>query len=361
MISVLIAGGYGVVGTQVAQILARRHPQLQLLLGGRHPHEAEPLAASLPQAMTQRLDLDALDPLAPLKALPDVILVAANDRHDHLLRSSLRRGIAIVDITRWTERVRDALAWATAIKPTTPVVLASSWMASVPATLAVEAARGFESLSRIDLDILYALRDRAGPNSVEYMDRLATPFFAQLEHRRVLRAPFSEHRRVAFGPDHAYTTALFDSPDQMSLPALTGVGTVAAHLGFDHEASNTLLRGIVRSGLWRAISGPAFTRLRRKLLFNPGAGDHHRVRITLQGLAVGGGARRIVIDVDDPAGQTHLTALGAAVQVERVLGLGGTDSAAPGVQFAEAATDASWLRGRLIEAGVGVRTSQTDI
>jgi hypothetical protein len=361
MTTVLIAGGYGVVGAQVAALLAERHPALRLLLGGRHPDAAETLAASLPCARPQRLDLDADDPLATLETTPDVILVAANDGHDRLLRSGLRRSIPVVDITRWTERVRDALAWTAAVAPRAPVVLASSWMAAIPATLAVEAARAFAVLARIDLDILFALRDRAGPNSVEYMDRLATAFMAQLDHRRVLRTPFSEHRSVSFTPEGTFTTALFDSPDQMTLPAITGAASVAAYIGFDHEVSNTMLRGIVRSGLWRAISGPAFTGLRRKLLFNPGPGDHHRVRVTLNGYGADGRARRCTIDIDDPAGQTHLTALGAAVQVERVLGLGNHLAAAAGVQFAEAQTDATVLRQRLADAGVDIRLEQTDV
>ena len=42
--AVLIAGGYGVVGEQVAQIMRQRHPDIPLILGGRNPQKGESLA-----------------------------------------------------------------------------------------------------------------------------------------------------------------------------------------------------------------------------------------------------------------------------------------------------------------------------
>jgi len=358
MSSILIVGGYGVVGHQAAHLLATRQPQVELLIGGRDPCKAAAVADALPRAAPARIDLDAEDPLAAFGTMPDLVLTVANDTHDRLLRSALQRGVALVDITRWTARVQDALAWAAAVPPRAPLVLASSWMAAVPATLAVAASPAFATLSRIDLDILYAMRDRAGPNSVEYLDRLATSFESRVEGRRVVRQPFSEARRVAFTAQHDYTTALFDSPDQMTLPALAGAATVTAHIGFDDQISNHLLRGLVRSGLWGAISGPAFTGLRRKLLYNPGTGGHHRVRVTLQGCDATGRSLQQTIDLDDPAGQTHLTAVGAVIQAERVLGLGGHAAARPGVQFAEALTDAALVEQVLSDNGVHLHRSE---
>lgn len=359
MNSILIAGGYGVVGSQITQRLALRQPQLELLIGGRNPQSAAALVERLPRARAVRLDLDAADPLAALETMPDLVMAIANDPNDRLLRSALHHGVALIDITRWTARVQDALALAATSRIRAPLVLASSWMSAIPATLAVDAARDFSALARIDLDILYAMRDKAGPNSVEYMDRLTVPFQARVDGLRVQRIPFSVTRSVAFGPALTYTTGLFDSPDQMTLPGLTQAATVTAHIGFDDEISNHFLRGLIRSGLWRAISGPAFTGLRRKLLYNPGQGDHHRVRITLEGQDHQGRSLRRVIDLDDPAGQTHLTATGAVVQAERVLGLGNHTAAPPGVQFAEALTDATLLRQTLASSAIELRVSES--
>ncbi|MED3013743.1 Saccharopine dehydrogenase, partial [Bacillus thuringiensis] len=40
--TVLIVGGYGVVGSQIAQILHDRHPDLEIRLGGRTLGKALP-------------------------------------------------------------------------------------------------------------------------------------------------------------------------------------------------------------------------------------------------------------------------------------------------------------------------------
>ena len=42
--AVLIAGGYGVVGSQIARFVRKRHPDLPLIIGGRNPDKAESLA-----------------------------------------------------------------------------------------------------------------------------------------------------------------------------------------------------------------------------------------------------------------------------------------------------------------------------
>ncbi len=357
---ILIVGGYGVVGEQIAGLLAQRQPQLTLWLGGRHPQKAPIALAQLPQVSTVRIDLADSDPLTHLQEMPDLIVVAANDTDDLLLRSALRRGVPLIDITRWTARVRDALAWTTATSPHAPVVLASSWMASIPATLAAAEACAFQQLHSIDIDVLYTLRDRAGPNSVEYMDRLAEPFEAHVDGRRTRRKPFSMSRRVTFAGLRPYTTALFDSPDQLTLAAITGAKTVSTCIGFDHEPSNRLLGSMIRSGLWRAISGPRFQWLRHKLLYNPGTGDHHRVQVRLKGLDHDGHPLQRIVMVDDPAGQTHLTAVGAVIQIERVLGLAGHGAATPTVQFAEACTNVAPLLDALIATGVVVQRTGYD-
>jgi hypothetical protein len=60
------------------------------------------------------------------------------------------------------------------------------------------------------------------------------------------------------------------------------------------------------------------------------------------------------MEVNDPEGQTHLTAVGALIQVDRILGLNGHIAARAGAQYAEAETDPALLRSTLEEFGVTV-------
>lgn len=355
--SVVIVGGYGVVGSQVASLLASRDPQLELLIAGRDAIKAAVVADTLPRAQAVAVDLDDIDPLHRLSQLPDLVLCAANDLHDKLLCACAVRGIALIDITRWTARIQDALRVLPAVGGAeAPVVLASSWMASVPATLAVHDARSMHRVTSVEIDVLYALADRAGPDSVAYLDRLATPFEAMVDGEWVRRRPFAESARVAFdGAGHA-TTYRFDTPDQMTLPAITGAGSVTARIAFDDAWATGALALLIRSGIWRLISGPRFAGLRRRMLYNPGEGSHHRIRIQLSGRdAQGAGVSRELI-LDDPAGQTHLTAVGAVIQIERVMGLRGHERAAvpEGAQYAEAVTDGALAVETLRDCGVTV-------
>ncbi|MEI6450371.1 MAG: hypothetical protein WCP98_10540 [Actinomycetes bacterium] len=90
-------------------------------------------------------------------------------------------GIPYVDITRWTERVRGAVSLAGRRSLRAPIMLSSGWMAGVASVVAVALSRHLERVDRIDIGVLYSLKDQAGPNSAEYMDRLATPFEVMLE------------------------------------------------------------------------------------------------------------------------------------------------------------------------------------
>ena len=222
--NVLIVGGYGVVGRQIAALLASRHPGASLTLAGRSASAAQAAAREVPGAQGLRVDIAAPAPLAGLDRLPDVVVCAANDADDHLLAQAAARGIPLIDITRWTERIHSGAARLPALPGgpavRAPIVFASSWMAGVAATLAREAAAAFGEVERIDIDILYALKDRSGPNSVEYMDRLATPFRVTEDGRSVLVRPFGDLRDVAFGGGPSARTARtsrFDAPDQFGV------------------------------------------------------------------------------------------------------------------------------------------------
>ena len=47
MQAIVILGGYGVVGSQIAHILRQSHPNLPLVLAGRNPQQAQQLVAEL--------------------------------------------------------------------------------------------------------------------------------------------------------------------------------------------------------------------------------------------------------------------------------------------------------------------------
>lgn len=350
--AVLIAGGYGVVGRQIAQAIRQHHPELPLIIAGRNPAKAEALARELTSADTVKLDTEQPSPLGDLRLR--AILAAVNDPHDYLLMDAIRAGIPYVDITRWTERVRGAVSLATSESLRAPIMLSSAWMAGVASVVAVALSRQLARVDRIDISVLYALKDKAGPNSTEYMDRLATPFEVMLDGARVRVLPFTDPRGVAFPGGYTAKAYRFDTPDQLTLPHSTGAKTVAARIAFDDAMTTGLLVALVRSGIWRLFSGERFTPVRRGLLYNPGSGASHEIVIEVAGVDDNDDAKTVRATVADPEGQTHLTAVGALVQLQRLLGLDGALPPAPGVVYPDTAPQVASALQVLRSSGVTV-------
>lgn len=351
---VLVAGGYGVVGSRIAAVLRARHPQMRLALAGRTPKSGAELARTLGHAVPVRVDVSEADPLADISPLPKLVIAAVNDADDHLLLACVRRGIGYIDITRWTENMRSAIIrLACEDVSGAPVIFSSSWMAGIAAILARGAANRLGGAASIDIDILYAMKDMSGPNSVEYMDRYAIPFEVVTNGRRQKIYPFSDPRNVDFATGALIRVYRFDAPDQMTLPLITGAPTVATRMGFDSKSATLMLKFMIKTGVWAAISGARFRRFRHGLLHNPGPGDHHRIVIDV----LGTDGRRERMLADDALGQTHLTACGAVIQAERALGLLGQHPARSGVQFAEAETD-DIAASRILEE-LGVKITQS--
>lgn len=333
--AVVIAGGYGVVGEQAAHIIRQRHPALPLFLAGRNPEKGEVLARTLANAQSLKLDIQRDKPLNGL--MPRAIIGLVNDPVNHLMLDAVDKGIPYLDITRWTEQVRTTIFDLSGRQLRAPVVLSSGWMAGVAAILAVAASRQLASVERIDIGVLYSLRDKSGPNSVEYMDRLATPFNVMLNGAWTSVFPLTDSRHLTFPGGYSAKVYRFDTPDHVTLPAATGAHTVSARIAFDNMAATRALVWLTRSGMWKLMSGPRFTRLRHALLHNPGPGASHELVVEVSGNDACHVPKTVRVTLADPQGQTHLTALGIAIQLERLLGLDGIPALAPGITYPDTA------------------------
>jgi hypothetical protein len=152
--------------------------------------------------------------------------------------------------------------------------------------------------------------------------------------------------------DHAERpAALVGTLEQTTLPVTLSVPTVETRMALQRTAALYGLIAMKRTGVLRVLARPALARVRAALLQRPGGGDFAGLTVT----ATCGGRSRSV-DLLDPLGQAHLSAVGAACAAERLLGLAGPELPA-GISFAEQsaapATDLELLR----QSGVVVRLS----
>ncbi|KNB54276.1 saccharopine dehydrogenase [Streptomyces caatingaensis] len=339
----LVVGGYGTVGAELARLAA---PSWPLLLTGRTPGRGRALANEL-GADVRRWDLGDAEPFS---ARPRAVVGTVNDHDDRVLRAALRGGVPYVDITRWTTRLQRALAVAAVTPPRAPVLLSSGWMGGVSPLVAAALADGLGGASSVEIAVRYDLRDRAGADSVEFMDRLGLDYEVTEGGRRRPVTPLSGAGRVTIG-GHRTTVARIDTPEQFTLPAALGVDTAVTRIGFSATASTTALLALGRTGFFRWGRGDRFRALRRSLLYSPGEGGTALVRVDVRGRGAAGEHRTAV--VRDPAGQAHLTAVGALLGLRRVLGEDGAPAPA-GVTFPEATPRPGLVLTALEKAGAEV-------
>jgi hypothetical protein len=347
----LIVGGYGLVGRQLSRLLRRRHPDLPIVLAGRHPEHASELAASIGASATV-VDAASETPLATLSERPAAVLAVVSDPHDHLLVDAMRHGLPYADIHRaGPASILDATAAAARERPTAPVLLSGSWLAGLSALMAAATVRELGHAERIDITVLASSDDRVGPDSWGFSDRLPWPYYAMRDGSRRPTQPLTGVRHVRCADHRERPAALVGTLEQTTLPITLGTPTVETRMALQSAAALYGLIALKRTGALRALARPGLAPLRAALLQRPGKGDFAGLTVT----ATGAG-RSASVDLLDPLGQAHLSAVGAARAAERLLGLAGPQLPA-GISFAEQsatpATDLELLR----QAGVVVRLS----
>ncbi|MEV4744128.1 saccharopine dehydrogenase [Streptomyces sp. NPDC049555] len=317
---VLLVGGYGTVGAELTRLAA---PSWPLLLTGRTPARGRALADETGATVRQ---WDLADP-RPFSAPVRAVVAAVNDPDDRVLRAALRGGVPYVDVTRWTSRLQRAAALAAVAPATAPVLLSSGWMGGVSALVAAALAPG--PGAAVEIAVRYDLHDRAGADSVEFMDRLGLDYEVTEGGRRRTVLPLTGTGTVDIG-GHRTKVARIDTPEQFTLPLALDAGTALTRIGFSANASTSMLLALKKTGFFRWGRGDAFRSLRRSILYAPGDGGVALMRVDVR--EQDGRTRTAV--VRDGAGQAHLTAVGALLGLRRVLG---EDGAPPpgGVVFPE--------------------------
>ncbi len=352
---VLIVGGYGVVGLQVAQIIRKQNAGLPLIIAGRSLEKANDAASEIDNARGVSLDISDDDPLAWLEEEIGAVIAAANDPDNALMRAAVARGIPYIDITRWTERLQEAVLLGSVLDIRAPVVLSSSWMAGIAAIVAKQAATELAQVEEIDTAILYRLADKAGPNSVEYADRLGIPFRVLKNGNWKTVKPMSEPAEVTFPGGFSTKVYRFDEPSQETLALYTGAKSASSRIAYDSASTTRMMAFLVGSGIWGLLSGPGFTKFRRSMLYNPGEGASHEIVTVVTGSDASGVKKTVRATILDPQGQTRLTALGAYIQLNETLGLDGQTPRGAGIYLPENISDPQKAIETLKQQGVEIQ------
>jgi hypothetical protein len=312
---ILLVGGYGVVGSRVATQLRRHHPGLQLVIAGRSHDKAANLARSLGNAEAAVVDTTNADPLASVKGEVAAVLALVHDHDDNLLRSAIARDLPYVDITRGVAAQTRAYFSASLSPVRAPTMLASNWMAGVPAILAMHLARNLAPIDSVTLSILYDMSETIGPDSADAGSTMSEPFMARVDGAWRKVEGLSDPVTVKFPSGRERPTVRVSMADVITLAQATRAKDVAVRIGIEPQRENP---------------GPV----------------SHEIVIEVVGPK---GRRRVTLL--DPHGQAHLTATGVVANLERVLCLNGPPLH-PGLSVPETAGDGERLIHLLRAEGV---------
>jgi hypothetical protein len=225
-------------------------------------------------------------------------------------------------------------------------------MAGVPAIIAMHQARTLATVSSISLSILFYGNDKGGPDSEGASDTLAEPFESRRNGEWKKTPSMGDPVPVRFPSGLERPVYRMAMADMMTLAQATGASDVAVRLGLDDATTGRITSFLVRTGLWSVLQSERMAWLKKRLSHNPTAqGAPHEIVIEITGQTTGGTPASLRATLLDPAGQSHLTAIGVVANLERLIGLGCTPLRA-GIAIPETSPDGARLLALLAAEGV---------
>jgi hypothetical protein len=330
---VLFAGGSGFVGRTAVRWFRQRHPSVRVLVGGRNLQAAGEVAQEVVAAEAVAIDLD--QPRLGLGADVAVaaVVMLAPEAGLRGLSYAQDLGVPYLNINAALTEIGPELAMFAHRATAAPVLLASHWMAGAAVFLALNSAKGFETVQSIRLGAIVDEQDPVGPAAIEDMERVhgAAPAAMVFEGgRRVWLSGDAAKGKFESVDGRSLDATAFSTFDTASLYAATG----AADIRFDlvNGASSIRRRG-----------GEAAT----------------EIVVEIEG-KVDGQTKRSRSMLEFKQGTASLTGLSVVLSLASVLGLNDRSPAPPGLYLPELLSDPKWFLDELRSAGAIIYEDSLD-
>ncbi len=323
---IAIIGGYGLVGGKIAQHLVADQEGLDLVLVGRDPEKGNDLAKKL-GAHTFKADLaDAASIHAAVEGA-DLVIGAVKDSELLVLSAAIAAKAAFVSITSGANEPGPVFAHVLQAKPVRPVALLPYWMAGPLTWVTLSVAKSLDNVDRVQMAALYDYADPIGPMTIADSESFGEGT-ALFRKNGIWTRGVAGQVAIRVDQDGAepFDAQLLDALDVSSVAAATSARNVAFYLG-SGDSVGTRNGGSASVDMYVEIDGQK---------------DGRPVR-----------TRTSIVD---PLGQANLTALGALIVCERVLGLDAAPVPLGGLWLPETLVDAATAVNRLQKKGVDIST-----
>ncbi|GAA4154082.1 hypothetical protein GCM10022217_10620 [Chryseobacterium ginsenosidimutans] len=303
--NILIVGGKGMVGKTIHRILQSRNQEYTIYIGSRK--EA---------IMEYDIMIDVNKPETFMNVVNrniDLIILAVNDKEDHILRFAIDNAIDYIDITKPTPDLVKALTIAAAIPNiNSRIVFSSGWMGGLVSGLMNTLSRVPENIQEAKLYVYYSVKDLAGESSAHFMaENVAKPFICYQSNRQIPVRHFlnSEDFKFSFGigKRQAYN---FDVPDLYILNQIEKIPTVHVKMTYDSKLITWLLGTFQKLRIFNILS----LKERRAIFGSSGNGDQSVFEIVIKDDQ---GEKKL--SLQSKKGQAELTALATVLHTEMLL------------------------------------------
>jgi len=326
---VLIIGGSGVVGFRAARTLRRFHPDLPLAIAGRDLEKAERKARELGNAHAVKVNLERPDLGLPDGNSYSAVVMFLKDDTLNGMKYAQATGAGYIGISSGLFEIGPDVAQYIHQPASTPILLASHWLAGTATLPILHFVKDFQSVDVIDIGVLLDDQDMGGPAAYADYERMTTavPGVMVLQEGQFVWLKPGETSRPFTSVDGTRMAAQAYSPfDVISLASATDAKSIRLDLALGETSSRR--------------QGKPFST---------------EIIVEIEGIRKDGSTGRHRYEIVHPEGQAALTALGVTLGVEGLLGLVNGQVAKPGLYFPEVLIESSHMMRRLEEIGTVIR------
>jgi hypothetical protein len=322
---VLLLGGSGTVGSRTARTLRKLQPDLPIVIAARDAAKAAAVAAEVGgPTTTTAVDLSRQDLGLPPGAAFSAVVALLKDPWLNSLKYAQSRGLPYLSFASFSFEIGPEIAHYVQGPTSAPVLLLGHVFGGVGTLAALHFARAFKTVESIALAGVVDPDDQGGPSSQADFERLMKDCPSSLIRR-------DGAWRWVSGPEAARPVVDVGGVTRQgqALPLLDVVSLAAAT-----DAKSLRVDLAARDGGQAPVT---------ELIVEIAGEDHDGKPARV---------RHEIVDRDVYAG---LSARGAALATERLLGLTGEPPPAPGLYHPESLLDPARVIQRLQEFGASVR------
>jgi len=322
---ILIVGGYGMVGSNIARLIRQADKSVELILGGRNPQNGIALAEELNHSETVYINLKEGFDLSQFKKI-DLIISAVDDHSNILRETAILNGIACIAVSELADQISPTAFLGLHKTILAPVVYAGHWQAGILTLMVRQQAKKFSQIETIELAGLYDPKDTVGPLVANEVSGFVGEALIRKGGNWLSLSAKENPRTIGLHNQSSAIGYPLSTLDVPSIAAFTG----AKNIRFDF------------------ITGESIGT-------SNGLEASHDLYITIEGTLLSGEKRKLKTIVSGPKGNSHLTAVGVYLITEKILGLNGqSEQKNGGLYLPETMITTDHISNRFEEFGIEI-------